>query len=119
MSTNMSQKKNNPVSAESLKSEIANWIDQDAEGGGAWSMFTLYTIKDMQKDFDVTMQYLADISKKQFDYICEAIDEVVYHYQRIEMVELIESLYEKFYGNDRDNDFYHNNIECLRNCIKK
>ena len=45
----MSQKKNDPVSAESLKSEIANWIDQDAEGGGVWSMFTLYTIKDMKK----------------------------------------------------------------------
>lgn len=115
----MSKKKNDLVTAESLKTEIDNWIDQDAEGGGAWSMFTLYTIKDMKKDYNVTMRYLADISKKQFDYICEAIDEVVYHYQRVEMVELIESLYEKFYGNDRNNDFYHNNIECLRNCIKK
>ncbi len=115
----MSRNKMEPVTAESIKAEIANWIVQDAEGGGAWSMFTLYTIKDMKKDYDVTMQYLADISKKQFDYICEAIDEVVYHYQRIEMVELIESLYTKFYGNERNSDFYHNNIECLRNCIKK
>ena len=115
----MSKKKNDPVTAESLKTEIANWIAQDVEGDGAWSMFTLYTIEDMKKDYDVTMQYLADISKMQFDYICEAIDEVVYHYQRIEMVELIESLYEKFYGNDRDNDFYHNNIERLKNCIKR
>ena len=115
----MSRKKNDLVIAESIKVEIANWIDQDTEGDGAWSMFTLYTIKDMKKDYNVTMQYLADISKKQFDYICEAIDEVVYHYQRIEMVELIESLYTKFYGNDRNNDFYHNNIECLRNFIRK
>ena len=62
------------------------------------------------------MQYLAGIAKERFDYICEAIDEVVYYFQRIEM---IESLYTKFYGNDSNNDFYHNNIECLRNYIKK
>ena len=47
MSANKSKKKIDPVTAGSLKTEIANWIDQDAEGGRAWSMFTLYTIKDM------------------------------------------------------------------------
>ena len=114
----MSRKKNDSVSVEILNSEIADWVEQDQESPGAWDMFLMVTVKKMKSDYSVTMQYLSQISKEQFDFVCEGIEEVVYHFQRIEMVELIESQYHKFYGENKDTEFYHDNIEGLRNCIK-
>lgn len=110
--------KNEPITANSLREEVENWVNQDKENPGAWDMFTVHTLKKLQQNYDETMKYLSQITKSQFDFICEAIDEVVYHFQRIEMVELIENLYHKFYGNDTDTDFYRDNIKVLRDCIK-
>lgn len=115
----MSRRKNDPMTAQSIRDEVTTWIKQDCLGGGAWSMFVMHTIKDMKKDYNTTMQYLSEMTKDHFDYVCEAIEEVVYHFQRMEMVKLIEDLYVKFYGDDKNTDFYHDNIEGLRNCIKK
>lgn len=115
----MSKKKNNSITVAVLNEEIATWVAQDQGNPGAWSMFTLVTLKKMQQDYDITMQYLSQISKEQFDFVCEGIEEVVFCFQKVEMVELIESLYHKFYGESKDTDFYHNNIEGLYNCIKK
>ena len=112
-------KNNEPITAASISREVANWIEQDSNGGGAWSMFTLCTLKNMKLNFDVTMDYLSCITKEQFDYVCEAIDEVVYHFQKIEMVTLIEALYVKFYGKDENTVFYRDNIAGLRHCIKE
>lgn len=115
---NMSRKKNDSLSVEVLNREIANWVEQDPVSPGAWDMFFTVTIKKMKSDYDVTMQYLSQISKEQFDFVCEGIEEVVHHFQKLEMVELIESQYHNFYGESKDTEFYHNNIECLKNCIK-
>ena len=114
----MSRKKNNSVTVEILNSEVAAWVEQDQESPGAWNMFLLATVKKMKNDYDVTMQYFSQISKEQFDFVCEGIEEVVYHFQKIAMVELIESLYHKFYGESEDTEFYRDNIAGLRNCIK-
>lgn len=114
---NMSRK-NEPITVESLNKEISTWVEDDKEGNGAWNMFTLFTLKDMQRDYDITMQYLSQMPKEHFDFVCEAIEEVVYHFQRMEMVELIETLYHKFYGDGCDTEFYCDNIKGLRNCIK-
>ena len=111
-------RKNEPITVASLNQEIATWIEQDQESNGAWNMFMLVTLKKLQRDYDTTMQYLSQISKEQFDFVCEGIEEVVYHFQKIEMVELLESLYHKFYGESTDTEFYRDNIEGLRNCIK-
>ncbi len=81
-------------------------------------MFVLDTLKKMQKDYDITMQYLSQISKEQFDFVCDAIDEVVFCFQKAEMVDLIESLYYKFYGASTDTDSYREAIAGLRDCIK-
>lgn len=76
----MSKNKSKIITAESLREEITTLIKQDQESDGAWNTFMLYTIKDMMQDYDVMVQYLCDITKEQFDFICEAIDEVVYHF---------------------------------------
>ena len=114
----MLTKKIKAVTVESMNNEISLWVEQDKESNGAWNMFTLFTLKDLQRDYDITMQYLSQITKEHFDFVCEAIDEVVYHFQRMEMVELIEALYHKFYGENCDTEFYCENIKGLRNCIK-
>ncbi len=114
----MSKRNSEPVSASFLDKEVSAWVEQDSKSNGAWNMFVVHTLKKMKLDYDVTMQYLANIKKEQFDFICEAIDEVVYHFQKTEMVELIESLYIKFYGEDRNTDFYNDNIKMLRKCVK-
>lgn len=114
----MPRTKNEPVTVASLKQEIAVWVAQNRESPGAWSMFILDTLQKMKKDYDITMQYLSQISKEQFDFVCEAIDEVVYSFQRSEMVDLIESLYHKFYGESTETDLYRDTIAGLRDCIK-
>lgn len=115
----MSTNKIEPITVESLNKEISNWIEQDRESNGAWNMFTLVTLKELKQDYSVTMQYLSQMTKAHFDFVCEAIEEVVYHFQRIEMVDLLESLYHKFYGEGCDTDFYRDNIMGLRNCIRR
>ena len=114
----MSKNKSKIITAESLREEITTLIKQDQESDGAWNTFMLYTIKDMMQDYDVMVQYLCDITKEQFDFICEAIDEVVYHFQKPELIGIIENLYHKFYGDDKSTAFFRDNIEGLRNCIK-
>ena len=115
---NMSRKKNDSLSVEVLNREIADWVEQDSESPGAWDMFLLVTVKKMKSDYGVTMQYLSQISKEQFDFVCEGIEEIVHHFQKLEMVELIESQYHKFYGDRKDTEFYRDNIEGLRNGIQ-
>ena len=114
----MSTRKNETITSDVLTKEIANWVEQDSENPGAWNMFILVTLKKLKYDYNVTMQYLSQITKDQFDFICEAFDEVVHHFQKIEMIEHIESLYQNFYGNDKDTDLYRENIAILRACIK-
>ncbi|MBR7095670.1 MAG: hypothetical protein IKC73_05585, partial [Clostridia bacterium] len=115
---NMSSKKNDPIMAEYLKEEIGNLVEQDTKSPGAWNIFILSTVKKLQYDYDETMKYLSQITKAQFEFVCEVIDEVVYHFQREEMVDLIKELYHKFFGESTDTAFYRDNIEGLRNCIK-
>ena len=83
--------KSEPITVEMLREEAANWVVQDGENPGAWSMFVLETLQKMKWDYNITMQYLLQISKEQFDFVCEAIDEVVYSFQRSEMVDLIDA----------------------------
>ena len=111
-------RKNESVTVVSLNQEIETWIEQDQESPGAWSMFMLVTLKKLQQDYEITMQYLTQISKEQFDFVCPVIDEIVYSFQKMEMVELIENLYHKFYGASKDTEIYCDSIEGLRNCIK-
>ncbi len=111
-------RKNEPITVASLNQEIATWIEQDQESNGAWSMFTLVTLKKLQRDYDTTMQYLSQISKEQFDFIGPVLDEIVYPFQKFEMVELLENLYRKFYGESTETEFYRDSIEGLCNCIK-
>ena len=111
--------RNEKVTAEAIREQVATWIEQDGDGGGAWNMFTLRTLKDLKRDYSVTMEYLANITKEQFDYVCEAIDEVVYHFQSVEMVELIETLYKQFYGDDKSTALYRENIKDLKSCTKR
>lgn len=114
----MAAKKNKPITVDSLNKEIANWVEQDQKNPGAWNMFSLVTLKEMQRDYDITMQYLSQITKEQYDFVCSAIEEVVYHFQKMEMVDLIESLYHKFYGESCDTEFYCDYIKELHNCIR-
>jgi hypothetical protein len=72
----MSRRKNSPVTVESIRRDVAAWVVQDGEGDGAWNMFILHTVKDMMQDYAVTFQYLSQITKEQFDFVCEAMDEV-------------------------------------------
>lgn len=76
------------------------------------------TVKKMKMSYDATMQYLKDITKEHFDFIIEGIENVVYHFGRAEMVELIEALYVKFYGDDTDTELYRDNIEPLRAVLR-
>lgn len=114
----MSRNKNESITMYTLNQEISEWIKQDHENPGAWSMFTLITLKKLKQDYDITMQYLAQISKEQFDFISPIFDEIVFYFQRLEMVELIKNLYNKFYGENKDTELYHDSIEGLDNCIK-
>ena len=114
----MTKKKSETVTAAELRAQIADLVAHDHEGEGSWSTFTLSTLKDLQLDYAVTMEYFSTITKEQYDFICEGIEDVVYHFQRIEMVELLEALYAKFYGCDRDTELYRYSIEPLRGCIK-
>ena len=114
----MVDKRDRSVTAEALRREIADLVLHDHEDEGAWCTFTFSTLKDMQLDYDVTMEYLSTVTKEQYDFVCEAIEEVVYHFQKLEMVELLETLYDRFYGHDRDTAFYRDNIKPLRDCIK-
>ena len=114
----MSTNKSETVTVESLNSEISTWVEQDRDNPGAWSMFVLHTLKKMQRDYNVTMEYLAQVTKEQFDFVCEAIEEVVYHFQRIEMVDLIEARYREFYGEEYGTVLYIESISALRGCIK-
>ena len=114
----MSTKKSETVTVESLNSEISTWVEHDRDNPGAWNMFVLHTLKKMQRDYNVTMDYLAQITKEQFDFVCEAIEEVVYHFQRIEMVDLIEARYREFYGDDYGTELYTHSISSLSGCIK-
>ncbi len=115
----MSRKRTEPITAESIRNEISVWIADDGKSGGAWDMYVISTVKNMKKSYDVTMQYLKDVTKEHFDFIIEGIEEVVHHFGRIEMVELIESLYAKFYGDDKGTDLYRENVEPLRAVIKE
>ena len=110
--------KSEPITVEMLREEAANWVVQDGENPGAWSMFVLEILQKMKWDYNITMQYLLQISKEQFDFVCEAIDEVVYSFQRSEMVDLIETLYHKFCGESTETDLYRDTIAGLRDCIK-
>ena len=103
------------ISAESLYQEIEALVKEDMESPGAWNMFTQSTIKDLKFDYDITMTYLASMTKEHFDFVCEAIDEVIYYFQKPEMVDLIENLFRKFYGSNTDCDFYRDNIAILHN----
>ena len=114
----MKMKGNEQITVEMLNNEIAGWVKDDKVSPGAWDMFYSITLKKLKKNYDITMQYLTQITKEQFDFVCDAIDEVVYSFQKIEMVELIESLFHKFYGQSTDTEFYKNNIKGLRDCIK-
>ena len=114
----MSSKTNKTINVESLSKEIATWVEQDKENPGAWNMFTLVTLKRLKSDYEITMQYFSQITKEQFNFVIEAIEDIVYHFQRIEMVELVEKLYCDFYGENKNTNFYRDNIEGLRNCIK-
>lgn len=115
----MANRKSISITCDSITQEIAVWIKQEEEGGGAWSMFVLHTLKDLKRDYRITMEYLSAISKEQFDFVCDAIEEVVYHFQKEEMVDLIEALYAKFYGEEKNTELYRENIAGLRNCIRK
>ena len=115
----MSRRKNSTVTVESIRRDVGAWVVQDGEGDGAWNMFILHTVKDMMQDYAVTFQYLSQITKEQFDFVCEAMDEVVFHFQKIELALLMEELYRKFYGENTQTDFYRDNIQGLRSCIKK
>ena len=114
----MGRKKNGLKDAETLRQEIAFWVKEEPVSAGAWDMFVLCTLKDLQKDYAITMECLEGLEKEQFDFVCDAIEDVVYHFQKIEMVELIERLYTKFYGEDQDTELYRTDISGLRNCIK-
>ena len=114
----MSTNKIELITVESLDKEVSTWVEQDKNSPGAWSMFILVTMKKLKQDYDTTMQYLAQITKEQFDFVCEAIEEVVYHFQRIEMVDLIEARYREFYGDDYGTELYTHSISSLRGCIK-
>ena len=74
--------------------------------------------KKLQRDYDTTMQYLSQISKEQFDFIGPVLDEIVYPFQKLEMVELLENLYRQFYGESKDTEFYQDSIEGLRGGLK-
>lgn len=112
-------KKNEQITVELLNNEIAGWVKDDNVSPGAWDMFYSVTLKKLKNNYDITMQYLTQITKEQYDFVCDAIDEVVYHFQKIEMVELIENLYYKFYGQSTNTEFYNDNIKGLKDCIKK
>ncbi|MBQ7307434.1 MAG: hypothetical protein IJW82_02800, partial [Clostridia bacterium] len=67
----------------------------------------------------ITMQYFNQITKEQFEFVGDVFDLIVYPFQKIEMVELLENLYLKFYDNNINTDFYNDNIKNLKQCIKR
>ena len=111
--------KPNNITVDSLFNEIALWAEQDNENPGAWNMFMLQTLPKLKADFTITMQYLSSIDKIQFDFISDIIEELVYHFQKNEMLDMIEALYKKFYGDNKDTYLYRENIKNLKNCIKE
>ena len=113
----MSNKNYTKITAAYLNEQIGKLVEEDNTNPGAWNYFVLCTTTDLKQDYNVTMEYLSEISKEQFDFICEGMEEVVYHFQKTEMVDLIENLYHKFYM-DKETNFYKNNVAPLRNCIK-
>lgn len=115
----MSKKELEPLCSQSLFDEISRCIREENTVGGGWDWFTTATIPKLCQSYEITMQYFSKITKEHFDFVCEGIEEVVYHFQSLELVEKIEAAYASFYGKDTSTDMYRENIAGLRLCLDK
>lgn len=113
-------RKKEDISVQKIKDFTKKYISlmqDEHEDSGEWAYVMLEPY--LMKDCTVTTDFLKQMDKTEFDAIAYCFSEIVYKFQSVKMIEIIETLYLQFYGNDKTTEFYHDNIEGLRNCIKK
>ena len=111
----------NSITGERLKALIQEYIilrNDEMENSTEWAYVMLEP--DLIANEEVTLRYLMQINKDEFDVLGEDnwFEHIVGKFRSQEMLNIIQMQYKKFYGGSTDTEFYHNNIECLKNCIK-
>ena len=68
----------------------------------------------------ITLDYLRQISKREFDALGENgyFEDILRRFPSVEILDVIEMRYLDFYGDNKNTDFYRENIAGLRNCIR-
>ncbi|MBO5897884.1 MAG: hypothetical protein J6R04_02620 [Clostridia bacterium] len=107
------------ISVNKLKELTQEYISlgQTEEGHSTeWAYVMLEPTLHSSKE--VTLAFFKQMDKIEFDALVEFFEDAVTKFQSKEMVETIESLYARFYGQDVQSEIYLQSIVGLRACIK-
>ena len=94
------------------------YANDERENSTEWAYVMLEP--DLTANEEVTLRYLMQISKDEFDVLGEDhwFDDILKKFKSVEILNVIHAQYIKFYGNDKTSGFYQDSIEYLCKYIK-
>ena len=109
------------ITVNRLKSLVQEFIikeKDEMENSTEWAYVMLEPV--LVESLSVTLDYLNQITEEEFNVLGENhwFEHIVGKFKSAEVLDIICLTYHKFYGESTDTEFYRDNIEGLRNCIK-
>lgn len=111
--------KKEQITVEMLKEITKEYIRQENDEMENSTDYAYFALEPkLLKNEEVTTEFLKQSSKDEYDAIAYLFYDIVYKFQSLSLIDLIESLYSKFHG-ENDSEFYNEYVDNLQKCIKE
>lgn len=107
------------ITVDYLKRIVQDYIrvEQDEmENSTEWAY--VYLEPEILSSKEATLGFLKGMVKLEFDAIAYLFDEIVYKFNSVEILSVIQNKYAEFYGDNKNTDIYNESIKGLENCIR-
>ena len=111
---------NKKISVDSLKENIQVYMRLEKDNENGWGWLYSCALDDFLKSEDVTLAYVNQMTKDEFDVMISLSSDIVAKLKSVELANAFINIYKKYYGQGlEDNYLYQNEIQPLFDFIQK